>query len=346
MPICYPNLNLKFVKPSNNNSKILSDAFYVLRGLAIISVAYAHSLALNDDLLQRVGEILGLFGVPIFLFCSGYWHKSEYSNILLPKLFKNIIIPWLLWGMVGFIISFSLGARGLSVKSVLMFLLGNGTWLYYIPVYLIIRLIFNYIKLNKAGLILILGFSILMNIATFAVPEFFVSLKSFVTPWQNPFNWLGYFVAGMLFSLDNTLPKFEARNSKRYIYSILAILFSTFFVLTLLSDLKINYWNPFAIPMQYLSIPIALFVSIYIQRNNLLKLLGKNSLLLYLLHIQVGIAISNKFFAFISAPDIVVFLFKPIMVLLITLSIIYLMHFILKKLKVGFLQPYLGIALK
>lgn len=74
-------------------SEELLSSFYVMRGLAIISVAYAHSLSLNNDLLQRLGEIMGLFGVPVFLFCSGCWFKYDKTPILYSKLLKNIISP-------------------------------------------------------------------------------------------------------------------------------------------------------------------------------------------------------------------------------------------------------------
>lgn len=49
----------------------------MFRGIAIISVAYAHSLSLSDEILQRVGAAIGILGVPIFLFCSGFYFKRQ-----------------------------------------------------------------------------------------------------------------------------------------------------------------------------------------------------------------------------------------------------------------------------
>ena len=122
---------------------IQSRFFYMFRGIAIISVAYAHSLSLSDEILQRVGAAIGILGVPIFLFCSGFYFKRQKWRELLTKLLAGIVSPWLLWGTVAFVISVALGAASNNLISFLAFLFGHGTWLYYIPVYLTIRILFN-----------------------------------------------------------------------------------------------------------------------------------------------------------------------------------------------------------
>lgn len=79
---------------------IQSRFFYMFRGIAIISVAYAHSLSLSDEILQRIGAAIGILGVPIFLFCSGFFFKRQKWCELLKKLLAGIVSPWLLWGTV------------------------------------------------------------------------------------------------------------------------------------------------------------------------------------------------------------------------------------------------------
>ncbi|MCM1142758.1 MAG: acyltransferase [Muribaculum sp.] len=326
----------------------ISDTFYVMRGFAIISVAYAHSLSLNDELLQRLGEILGLFGVPIFLFCSGYWFRQDKSSILYPKLLKNIITPWLIWGSFGFIISFSLGATLSSLKNFVLFLLGHGTWLYYIPVYLIIRIIFNYLRLSDKILFIVLAISVVMSIMSYQLPHILLKINNVCTPWQNPLNWMGYFVLGILCHRHNSNSGINIFSRLENITKRIALILGCVILVValLFTSQKINYWNPIAITLEYISIFLILIISSSIPRNKFLQVFGKNSLLLYLIHIQIGIAISNRLFGIFSFPGVVILLLKPVVVLMITMSIIYALHFVLRILNLESAQPYLGIALK
>lgn len=342
MKICYPSISQTSMAITDDDN--LSSTFYALRGLAIISVAYAHSLSLSNELLQRLGEICGLFGVPIFLFCSGFWFKRNDYNTLLPKLFKNIISPWVIWGCIGFLITVSLGGMNGNFYNLATFLFGHGTWLYYIPVYLIIRICFNYKELSNGFLVMIMILSLLMNIITYLSPSALNWLDTYCTPWQNPLNWAGFFSLGILFKRHNIVDKLIL--SSCYSYILFSIVFISLFIVTLIVPIKINYWNPVAIPLQYVSIPVSLICAYFIGGGKLLQLLGRNSLLLYLIHIQIGIALANRIFALAVVPEAVVLLVKPIMVLLITMGIIHLIHYVLQLLKLGSLQPYLGIALK
>lgn len=125
------------------NIKSTSNFFYSLRGLAIISVAYAHCLSLSHENIQRLGAVIGLIGVPIFFLCSGLYFKKQHWDTLTKKIFYGIVLPWIIWGICNFCISLSLGNTNPTVRSLLAYILGYGTWLYYIPVYIILRIFYN-----------------------------------------------------------------------------------------------------------------------------------------------------------------------------------------------------------
>ena len=78
-----------------------------------------------------------------FYSVQDFFFKRQKWCELLKKLLAGIVSPWLLWGTVAFFISVILGATSNNLISFLAFLFGHGTWLYYIPVYLIIRILFN-----------------------------------------------------------------------------------------------------------------------------------------------------------------------------------------------------------
>ena len=229
---------------------IQSRFFYMFRGIAIISVAYAHSLSLSDEILQRVGAAIGILGVPIFLFCSGFYFKRQKWRELLTKLLAGIVSPWLLWGTVAFVISVALGAASNNLISFLAFLFGHGTWLYYIPVYLTIRILFN-ISDNPYFIAASIIVSLASNVISF-IPPPSSGLAPIITLWQNPLNWMEFFAMGILFNRLGLLEK--VINGKFRIKFILVVITVLIAGLLVWVPLKINYWNPLAIVLEFVSI--------------------------------------------------------------------------------------------
>lgn len=58
---------------------------------------------------------------------------------------------------------------------------------------------------------------------------------------------------------------------------------------------------------------------------------------------QIGIPISNDIFAPLDAPDIILLLFKPLIVIIITSCIIFCMKWTLRLLELDRFNKYLGI---
>lgn len=57
----------------------------IMKGLAIISVIFAHSSS-NNAAYQHIFNVIGLFGVPVFFFVAGFLFKnSTLKNLLLKK---------------------------------------------------------------------------------------------------------------------------------------------------------------------------------------------------------------------------------------------------------------------
>lgn len=327
---------------NNFDQRIHSRFFYIFRGIAIISVAYAHSLSLSNEILQRVGAAIGILGVPIFLFCSGFYHKRQKWGILLNKLLSGIVSPWLLWGTVAFFISVALGAASNNPISFLAFLFGHGTWLYYIPAYLTIRILFNFsdsLYFIAASIIV----SLVSNVVSFTLPPP-SGLALIITPWQNPLNWIGFFAMGILFNQFGLLEK--VINGKFLIKFTLVVI--TFLIAGLLVwiPLKINYWNPLAIVLEFIPIASISVITFKFINSKFLSLLGRNSYLLYLLHMQLGIALANILFRIVTVPDFIVLLTKPLIVLGITMCLISLIKFTVHLFKLDRFNQYIGLYSK
>lgn len=116
----------------------ISDFFYRLRGFAIISVVYAHCL-FSDVSMSYAANLIGIIGVPVFLIASGYFFRKQSIKDFITSKFANIVVPWLIWGSVAYFVSLLAGGH---IKYI-PYLLGFGTWLYYVPLYLFITFLFN-----------------------------------------------------------------------------------------------------------------------------------------------------------------------------------------------------------
>ena len=233
---------------------IISRFFYALRGLAIISVSYAHSLSLSDKTDQRIGTIIGILGVPLFLFCSGFYFKQDTWKNLWRKLSKTIISPWLLWGTLAFIVSIALKSVNPDPCSFISYILGHGTWLYYVPVYIVVRLLYNIEKFGTS-LAFIIGtifLSIISTIVTSVLLNKLVYINGWISPFQNPFNWIGFFSLGIIFNRYNLLTRISELNG--YIKLSLFCMPIFIFIILLIGTNKVNYWNPLWMVFEYMTI--------------------------------------------------------------------------------------------
>ena len=323
------------------DSRIQSQLFYALRGCAIISVAYAHSLSFPNEILQRIAATIGIIGVPVFLFSSGFYYKHLPWRKLTEKLTSVIVLPWLIWGTLAFCLSYFLGAVDFRLSSFLGFMVGHGTWLYYIPVYLLIRILFNVGKWgnNIIFLLTMILVSLASGIANIALPIDLNILSKYVTPWQNPLNWVGYFAIGVLFKKYDLISRIKSLHIGWHL--VILTIFALSFLSLICTDLKVNYWNPFGVIMNFAIIASIPFLT-KLHKSQTLIILGRYSYLLYLLHMQIAIAAANILYKLIRMPDVIVLFTKPLVVIAITMLLISALKFLLSKLRLGGIGKYIG----
>lgn len=319
-----------------------SNFFYRLRGIAIISVAYAHSLSLANYTLSRIGQLIGLIGVPLFLICSGYFFKRQNidCNFLRHK-FKTIILPWLIWGSFAFCLSIYLGTKHFSVVDFLAYLFGHGTWLYYVPVYFCILLIYNLIHFRGGDYILML-ISLLSNIVSYYCE--LSGLDGWITFYQNPFNFILFFSIGKILKERNIIEKIKS------IYVVFLVpLFVIIGYLFIKYDLKILYINPLAICFELVSVFIIFYLTNVIRKFSLLssslKEFGKNSYIIYFLHMQIGIATVNRIMSLGNIrQEYILLFFKPICVIIVTYILVKFLSLIFHTLNLDNYKRLVGIG--
>ena len=95
------------------SDKDISNTFYVLRMVAIISVAAAHCGSFSNVQTEVFRQMLGTIGVPVFLIASGvYFRRVRDVQDLIKK--KKIIVPWIVWGSLLYIIECLRGGTSLG----------------------------------------------------------------------------------------------------------------------------------------------------------------------------------------------------------------------------------------
>lgn len=284
-----------------------------IKGISIISVICAHSVNIsnNSNSFHYLFGYFGLIGAPLFFIISGYLFLDKndgLSAFLLRK--RYILTSWLFIGTFVYIISSLFGndSNKITVESFLLFIIGFKTYLWFLPVLFTIQILFILFKTKKPFLL----FLIFLNLFSIILLE--VNLIPFNLPHLNFCNWIGYFSIG--FWLKNF--RYEQVSSK-VINPILCLILLTIFISLKLkpSYFKINSLL-FILLMSFLVIKF----SFYFQDNKIIKIIGRQSLFVYLFHMPFAgffyfkfNQINNKF-VYIS-PIIILCIVVLIMVLII-----------------------------
>lgn len=296
--------------------------FYYLKAFAIFSVICAHITPITENaslisiIISKFYDYFGCLGVGIFFILSGYFfynNKHSFKEFWKLKL-RNISIPWMFIGTIVYVSVFYFNGN-LSLINYFLFLLGYGSYLYYLTVLFLLYLLFFHknAKIEVVGVLL----SLISNILTIV---FYEKLASF--SYINIFNWIIYFMIGMYINQYKLLPRIKEKIKLPYISIIVIIL------LHLVFDIKLSYFGFITVLLSFL----ILVSKLYDKKldNKMVQFIGKNSFSIYLMHMPIAGVVTricnlfnNGFFLFI----------RPFITLGITVMIIIIYQKIIKKLK-------------
>lgn len=305
---------------------------YILKVFATISIVSAHCSSITKDtnivnntfsfILNQIGSI----GVGVFFIISGYlFYKSKYSfNLFFTKKFKSIIIPWVITGTCVYLY-ITLRKGGLGVFTWIKFILGDGSYLYYLSILMTFYIVFFYTKKMK--------FIIYLGIVSGCISILLTSLGYLIdiNPYMNPFNFSAYFSVGLLIGNKDSLIKLSQVCSKYKKY--LLILYIILLIVLNIYGIKSGYWGEATLIVQPVAILLIFGLSTekIFYKKNIIEI-GKNSFSIYLLHMPVAGVVSNIF----NRLNLwVITLCRPFIVVFITVICIYVYKSITKKLGVS-----------
>lgn len=277
-----------------NNGKLNildSNAIYVARGIAILSVIAAHVNQINNSsiislIITNGINYFGQIGVIIFFITGGFLYERQEHDTFkyFARKWRTLILPWFFCSSITYFLSVLL-TMSFSLENYFKWILGSGTWYYYIAVYVILLALFKWIWKRDALLFLCI---ILTGSSLWIGGDLIFGqnlMGEVITPYLNIFNWIGFFAMGIL--------------ARRYIGTLkikenLLLIALAFMILGCVGLCCFEVHTYFSIYSYIFEIGSGLLLinlCYYINKMHyvimILEYSGKNSYCIYLLHMQI-----------------------------------------------------------
>ena len=268
----------------------LSNTFYAYKAMAIVFVAMMHCIYTTRP-VSRIAGAFGIVGVPIFFFTSGFFfNRRESTKVFWKKKMRSIVIPWILYGTLLYLFACALNNFSKVELPFFRWIIGNGSWLYFVPVLIQCFILFRICDNKWFDAVVFLLF-ILSNVL--CVRKIIVDLPLYSRN-QMVFNWCGFFQLGML-ARKNILAVMKRLNQKPVKAAAVGLwILSAIYYFT---TNYVGYWSPVALVHELLGI-VAFFViaDTCLKKVNLLVDIGRNTYVIFFLHMQFGIPTVRRIF--------------------------------------------------
>ena len=268
-----------------------SSAFYVLKGLAIISVICAHFVmgAADGDaaaLAEKLRSVCGNLGVPCFFFAAGFFYRRSPRDFapFWKKKLATVVLPWFIGACVTFAL-YSFKDRNFAdvPQRFCMWFLGLGSWLYFTTA---LMFCFAWFKVVTGRVNIWL--TVALTVASVYMTRLgLIPYCEWFTAYVNPFNWFGFFGLGILARRSESLRLFEKKRPVLFVFgAALAALgvYGRFYFDDFSIELPSGYASAFAIPIEIGAGVVLIGLANLFAKSALLKDLGKKSFAIYLYH--------------------------------------------------------------
>lgn len=321
-----------------------------IKGLAIISVISAHCNAVLDTtnqfavlsslLLQNIGTL----GVICFFVISGmlFHHPEKNIGRFFKKKVTNIVIPWLISGAFVYLYVY-LRKPPITLGGWINFVLGNGSYCYYLTVLMLLYIIFTLVPFMRknAALLVCEGITVISTI-------WFYNIGG-MNPYLNILNWIGYFALGVQISGNQEIWK-KIKNGINKRFLAFCVMSDVCYVLVLIYQLYHlkggGYWNGINVIACWFGAIALVLIAVRIEnaKDNWFKRVihqaGIESFGIYIWHMPVAGIIAHIMCVGVLNWMVLV---RPIIVLIVVITAFEIAKKIMNRTKFCKYLKYLGI---
>ncbi|MCC8015626.1 MAG: acyltransferase [Eubacterium sp.] len=267
-----------------------SENFDIIRVIAILSVIAAHTNEyVETPVLREVitffWSSFGTVGVPAFLILGGFFYHREQGDTrrFWTNKAKNVIFPWILCSTLMFFLYGIVKGNSMTFAEYMKYILGCGTWFYYMTIYVVCLVLFRFFwKNTKALVCIIIVTSVSLLLCTFGI---YLEI-GYMNVYLNPLNWIGYFALGILirkYRLDRKVVR------QRFALPSCVVMMCLSYIFMMITK-KNSYFNFFSGIWEVSVFVILLFVADIIQPKfirDFIIWIGKITFSIYLLHMPI-----------------------------------------------------------
>lgn len=320
-----------------------------IKGFAIISVICAHCNAVLDSANQFAVisslflQNIGTLGVICFFVISGmlFHHPGKDMGKFFKKKIKNIVIPWIISATCVYLYVY-LRKPQVTLHSWMNFVLGNGSYCYYLTVLMVLYLLFIVFPIMRTNSVLIL-----CEVITIISTIWFYNIWN-INPYLNILNWIGYFALGV--QITQNLSPWSKLKKIFCSYSLLSVFISGGYILLLGIQLYNrnggSYWNGLNVIFCWLgAITLVLIAQQLAKKQScaipqIIRRAGEDSFAIYIWHMPIAGIVAR---IMCIGPLNWFVLIRPIIVLVIMLLAFSGAKQLIKKMKKHQVAVYMGI---
>jgi len=259
----------------------LGESLYVTKAICSSVVISAHMPLNTDTPLGMATTLFGTVGVIGFFIIAGYLlDEKRGTREFWRRKFTTLVVPWLVCATLTFVVARLLAG---SKTSYFSWIIGSGSWYYFMPMLLLCYALFRLIRAQPLRLALIV-IGLMSNLLT---SQGIIRLEeTFVTDFLSVLNWVPWFGVGVL--LRSQYAGFGVTSILRWPRRFLAlVVMVTALVATIYAATsQIGYWGGWlSVPFELLAVLTVFLVSNQIKSGPLIWV-GRTTYPIYLLHMQ------------------------------------------------------------
>lgn len=327
--------------------KEMNETIYYTKGLAIFSVICAHCNAVLDEeaefanICSLILQNIGTLGVICFFVISGtlFHYKNGQMVTFFKKRFFSICIPWIISASCVYLYVY-LRKPPLSLSRWINFMIGNGSYCYYLTMLMVLYLIFTVLPFMRTNLTFII-----CEIMTVFSTIWFYQVGE-LSPYLYVVNWIGYFALGMQIAFYKDV-------AKELLSKLYKIRWVIIFIYIILLGLQIHhenggwYWKDINVIVCWFGAITLILLAMMIEKckncwlTNIIYWSGKESFFIYIWHMPIA-GIVTRIMCYKGLMNFV--LFRPVVVLLIMVMACIILKWIIEKINLNQYNFIFGIG--